>query len=102
MAEVYFYDIEARISQNLAAANNRIYAAVAWFTNQTLFNDLMSALKRKVEVKVLILDDLLNRNEFGLDFGILATNGASIKMINDKTAIMHNKFCIIDNKVITW
>lgn len=74
--------------------------AVAWFTNNILFDELIKARRREVEVKVLILDDILNRNEFGLDFGELVKMGADVRFANPQKT-MHNKFCIIDDDVYT-
>lgn len=101
MIQVYFDNIEDIISQQITSSKKKIIVAVAWFTNHRLLNDLLCATKRNVELKVVILDDILNRNEFGLDFGLLAHNGADVRFANSKSGIMHNKFCVIDDKVIT-
>ena len=101
MTESYFDNIETIISQNLNSADSRIYIAVAWFTNQRLFDCIIRALQRKIEVKILILDDILNRNEFGLDYGIIVNNGGQVNFSKMDGNTMHNKFCIVDNKVIT-
>ena len=101
MTQVYFNNIETQIASCVSSANKRVYVAVAWFTNQVLFNCLQTALKRSVEVKVLLLDDILNRSEFGLDFGMLESNGAEVCLAESTKGLMHNKFCIIDDKVIT-
>ena len=85
----------------LNSSQNSISVAVAWFTNQLFFDSLIVALNRNVAVKILILDDILNRNEFGLDFGILTKLGAKIRFAKSNLGTMHNKFCIIDNTVIT-
>lgn len=101
MGQVYFDNIEQIISSLISSAEKRVHVAVAWFTNKSLFDELLIALQRDIDIKVLILDDVLNRNEFGLDYGILANNGANIRFASSQKGIMHNKFCIIDNKVIT-
>ena len=101
MTQVYFDDIDKRISVSIDSAEKRVYVAVAWFTNNSLFEALLNAAQRKVKVKVLILDDILNRNEFGLDFGVLANHGASVKFSYDAMRTMHHKFCVIDDMVIT-
>ena len=101
MQKVYFENIESVLSTNITSAENRIYIAVAWFTNVVLFNKLLDALKQNVEIKVLILDDLLNRNEFGLDFGTLSNQGAEVRFTIPSNGTMHHKFCIVDDKVIT-
>lgn len=97
----YFEDIEKHIMSRLNSSHNIIFVAVAWFTNQLLFGGLMDALKKNVSVKILILDDILNRNEFGLDFGILTKLGAEVRFAKPDCGTMHNKFCIIDDMVIT-
>ena len=101
MIQAYFNNIEAQIASFVSSANKRVYVAVAWFTNQVLFNCLQTALKRSVEVKVLLLNDILNRSEFGLDFGMLESNGAEVCFAESAKGLMHNKFCIVDDKVIT-
>ena len=101
MGHVYFENIENVIFSAISVAEKRIYIAVAWFTNRILFEELNNALQRNVEIKVLILDDILNRNEFGLDFGLLVNNGADIRFASSQKGIMHNKFCVIDDHVIT-
>lgn len=101
MLSVYFENIEKIIIQQIATSKKKIFVAVAWFTNHVLFEELILAKKRNIEVKILILDDILNRNEFGLNFGLLAINGADIRLANSNEGTMHNKFCIIDEKVIT-
>lgn len=101
MTESYFDNIQEVIENHISSANNMICVAVAWFTNDVLLKALTDALKRKVKIKVLILDDILNRNEFGLDYGFLINNGAAVNFANSKSGTMHNKFCIVDNVVIT-
>lgn len=101
MIQTFFNNIETNIVRTIASAEKRIYVAVAWFTNQFLFDALIDALRKNIEVKVIVLNDLVNRNEFGLDFGILIEKGADVKMALSNKGLMHHKFCIIDNKVIT-
>lgn len=101
MVNVFFKDIEDIITAYVKNANIRIYVSVAWFTNEKIFCQLLESLKHKVEIKVLILDDLLNRNEYGLDFGILSNQGADIRFAVPINGTMHHKFCIVDDKVIT-
>jgi len=85
----------------MSIAEKRIFVAVAWFTNSRLFDGLTFALERNVEVKIIILDDILNRSEFGLDFEGLSKLGAEVRFAKSNKRTMHNKFCIIDNMVIT-
>ena len=97
----YFEEIEKQIISKISSSQSSVFVAVAWFTNQLLFDSLTDAIKNNVAVKVLILDDILNRNEFGLDFGVLSKLGADVRFARSDSGTMHNKFCIIDNMVIT-
>lgn len=101
MIHTCFEYIENEINSIINSAEHRIYVAVAWFTNQELFDGIVKAAERNVNIKLLLLDDILNRNEFGLDFGILIEKGVDVRFANDKSGTMHHKFCIIDDKVIT-
>lgn len=101
MVNVYLKDIEDIIIANIKDANTRIYVAVSWFTNERIFNQLLESSNRKVDVKILILDDLLNRNEFGLDFGTLSNHNVEVKFAIPNSGTMHHKFCIIDDKIIS-
>lgn len=101
MTKICFENIEKELSATISIAEKRIFVAVAWFTNSRLLDDLALVLERNVEVKILILDDILNRNEFGLDFGILTKLGADVRFAKKALGTMHNKFCIIDDMVIT-
>ena len=97
----YFEEIEKQIISKISSSQSSVFVAVAWFTNQLLFDSLTDAIKNNVAVKVLILDDILNRNEFGLDFGVLTKLGADVRFAKKALGTMHNKFCIIDDMVIT-
>ena len=101
MTSTSFENIENNLSATISIAEKRILVAVAWFTNSRLYDDLILATERNVEVKILILDDILNRSEFGLDFGVLSKLGAEIRFAKSDKGTMHNKFCIIDDLVIT-
>lgn len=101
MTKICFENIENVLSATISNAEKRILVAVAWFTNSRLFDGLTLALERNVEVEILILNDILNRNEFGLDFGVLSKLGAEVRFARSDKGTMHNKFCIIDNMVIT-
>lgn len=101
MIQSFFYDIETILTAKINKAESRIYIAVAWFTNQALFDSLLNANQREVEIRIILLDDILNRSEFGLEFGILANKGADIRFAVNNSGTMHHKFCIIDNNVIS-
>ena len=97
----YFEKIEELLTTSISSAKERVYVAVAWFTNNVLLEAIGSALKKGIEIKILVLNDILNRNEFGLDYGIITKLGAEVRLARTDLGIMHNKFCIIDNLVVT-
>ena len=103
MIQSFFENIEERIISRINTSEHSIFVAVAWFTNQLLFDSLIDVikLKKNIDVKILMLNDILNRNEFGLDFGILTKMGADVRFAKSNKGTMHNKFCIIDDLVIT-
>ena len=103
MIQSFFEDIEERIISRINSSEHSIFVAVAWFTNQLLFDSLIDVLKLKknIDVKILMLNDILNRNEFGLDFGVLLKLGAEVRFARSDKGTMHNKFCIIDDFLIT-
>lgn len=101
MIHTYFEHIENEIISSINSSKRRIYIAVAWFTNQTLFDSLLNAAQREIEIKIILLNDILNRNEFGLEFGLLVNKGADIRFAVNNSGTMHHKFCIIDNNVIS-
>ena len=101
MIHTHFEHIENEINSSINSSKRRIYIAVAWFTNQFLFDSLLNAAQREVVIKIILLNDILNRNEFGLEFGLLANKGAEIRFAVNNSGTMHHKFCIIDNIVIS-
>ncbi len=78
MTQAIFDNIEEFISSQRNQAERSISIVVAWFTNNDLYEMLTKAYEKKVDVNVLLLNDILNRNEFGLDFGVLSKQGAEV------------------------
>lgn len=99
MIEAYFSNIEQQIIKKLSVAEHQVFVAVAWFTNEVLFEELLKCLKRGLSVSVIIMDDYINRNELALDFTKFIEAGGMLFFSKGKK--MHNKFCIIDSLLIT-
>lgn len=99
MVEAYFSNIEQQIVRRLSDAKQRVLVAVAWFTNEILFEEIMKCRQRKVPVSIIIMDDYINRNEFALDFSKYINAGGILYLSKEKK--MHNKFCVIDNVLIS-
>lgn len=99
MEKVLFRNIKNNIIDNLNKANKCIYIAVAWFTNDELFKIILNALDKNIHVELILIDDCINRNEFGLDFKLFINKGGHL-FFSTNVKNMHNKFCIIDNALI--
>ncbi len=100
MERVYFSDIGDKILVELSNAKTQVLIAMAWFTNPRLFNGLLECQKRGVYVKLIILDDAINRNDdFGLDFNSLINSHGELCMYDTSCHFMHNKYCVIDNAI---
>ena len=90
-----FQDIEKSILAALDNAQVSIDIAVAWFSNETLFNKLIEKKKQGLDVRVIINKDGINKK-----------HGVDIKQIeakeirSEKGGIMHDKFCVIDNQTV--
>jgi hypothetical protein len=93
--EAHFRDIQDRILAELNNSRVSIRLAMAWFTNDTLFNKLVEKNGEGIDVQLLIYNDEINRIH-GVNITLLdhrlkrATRGGT----------MHNKFCVIDNQVV--
>lgn len=100
--EAIFENIAARIQEEIQKAQKSIYIAVAWFTNKTLFKQLLIKSREGCAIHIIISNDEINNNS-SLDFEQLRKhNGKVYKIGNGDTDLMHNKFCVIDyNTVIT-
>lgn len=93
----YFNDIAKQIKSRLLTAEKSIDIAVSWFTNSELLEPLLLKLKENVDVQLIIVNDTLNINPKGLNFQHFIDNGGKLFLCNP-SELMHNKYCIIDNK----
>ena len=97
--ETHFSDIQSVITIELNKAKWQILVAVAWFTDDLLYNKLEDALKQGITVTLILNDDDINQFS-GLNFEQLVNKGAEIYLYDSKEDIMHQKFCIIDNNIV--
>lgn len=92
--------IQNEIQMELFKAKESIKIAVAWFTNELLLQPLILQLKNGVSVELIINDDEINRGgESSLDFSEYLKAGGILRW-NDSKQLMHEKFCIIDNRIV--
>ena len=97
--EAYFDNIQEIILNHISNAKHSLKIAMAWFTNPLIFNRLLRACNRGVEVTLLINNDLINNRANGLPFNKLIQAGANL-YIAEPPKLIHNKFFIIDDKIV--
>ena len=99
MINVHFNNIRFQILNELENAQKSILVAVYWFTNHELFNILLEKLNDGLAVQLIIHNDYINNRDTGLSFQYLIDKGCKL-YFSDENNPMHNKFCIIDEKVL--
>lgn len=100
MTTAYFSQIKREIIQYIDSSATDICIAVAWFTHRELFQAILRALDRDVRVSAILIDDIINRGPNGLDFTPFLEKGGAIRFMNTRKLLMHNKYCLFDNKVV--
>ena len=93
--EMRFDEIESTIIEKLSSAKYCIWVAMAWFTNEKIYEVLLKKKKEGLNIR-LILDD--NNKNKRLDFSEFEHYYILIE--SKYKNIMHNKFCIIDMKMV--
>ena len=94
--EAIFDSIAERIRIEISNANSSIFIAVAWFTNKTLFIELLNKANEGINISLIVSNDIINKNS-SINYELLNTKNANVyKVGNGSDELMHNKFCIID------
>jgi hypothetical protein len=99
MEKALFKGIKEFIIGKLNKTEKTLHIAVAWFTNDDLFQVVLGLLDRNIQVELILIDDCINRNEFGLNFGQFIAKGGHL-YFSTSHKNMHNKFCVIDEKLV--
>jgi len=90
-------DILLRIKSELRNAKSEILIAMAWFTNQGLYDVIREKLAQNVKVSLVLSDQPDNEK---LDFDSLASQGLELVRIKSVGyGMMNLKFCVIDRNV---
>lgn len=97
--KAYFSGIQDIIVYQIQNAKESLRIAMAWFTNPEIFDALLKACRKGIDVILLINNDLINNRPNGLPFDKLIQNGAQL-YIAESPSLIHHKFCIIDEKVV--
>lgn len=102
MIEHYSYKIQNIIQKELFQAKKSIKIAVAWFTNDLLFQPLLLKLQSGVSVELILNKDEINESEENdIDFSSFLNVGGILHWNKSKT-LMHDKFCIIDDTTVIY
>jgi phosphatidylserine/phosphatidylglycerophosphate/cardiolipin synthase-like enzyme len=97
--QAYFDDdIQPLLLEHIVKAQKSIVAAIAYFTDNAIFEALLLAQKRGVQVALIIANDPINHQSL-LNYGLLAQEGCALYWYPPAT-LMHHKFCIIDNALL--
>ncbi len=98
--EAIFENIAGRIQQEIEKAQQSVFIAIAWFTNNALFNALLSKAKDGCRISLIVSNDQINENSLN-NFDLLNKGGSAVYKIGDgETILMHNKFCVIDHSTV--
>lgn len=100
MLSVYFKNIKKELLSELDNAKESILIAVCWFTDQELYDKLSGKLSNGITVFLIIHNDYINNRKSGLPFQSLINKGCKLYFSEIVNPMMHNKFCIIDKKVL--
>lgn len=99
MENAYFSGIRNRIIPCLNNATKKIQVAMAWFTSNELFEALMNALNRGVDVELILLDNAINYMYYAPDFNEFINAGGKLRIAGPEVGFMHHKFCVIDDSL---
>lgn len=100
MIQAYFSDIKNVILDAIRNSQKNISIAVAWFTQRDLFNEIINSLDRGVNVSVILINDIINRSEHGLDFSLYIQKGGKLCFVDSRKTLMHNKFSLFDEYIL--
>ena len=99
MEKAYFSGIRNRIIPCLNNATKKIQVAMAWFTSNELFEALINALNRAVDVELILLDNAINYMYYAPDFNEFINAGGKLRIAGPEVGFMHHKFCVIDDSL---
>ena len=95
--EILFDGIESRIIEEIRNAKYVIWVAMAWFTNEKIYKELVKKKQEGLSI-TLVLDNNDRNHNSGLDYSVFETY--ELKIPSNYTNYMHDKFCIIDFRTV--
>lgn len=99
MQTAWFSNIKTNIQSYLNNAKNEVVIAMAWFTNNDLFDNIISCLKRGVKVELILLDDAINWQPYAPNFNEFIKAGGVFRIASTDHGFLHHKFCVIDRNI---
>ena len=64
-----------------------------------LFEALINALNRDVDVELILLDNAINYMYYAPDFNEFINAGGKLRIAGSEVGFMHHKFCVIDDSL---
>jgi len=92
-----FEEIQNIIINEVRKAKLLIWVNVAWFTDEQIFNSLIDAKNRGLNVQVITIKDKEKKNPLKFTGLIEVTYGSEYKLGNEN---LHDKFCVIDFETV--
>ena len=90
--------IRAEIMKQISIAESSIKIAMAYFTDNEIFDQLIKANNRGVDIKIILADEETNKKIIENGSDKISSNFKFYKKVISGRGIMHHKFCIIDSK----
>lgn len=95
----YFQDIEQHIIKQIQLSKSRLLVGVAWFTNETIGSEITK--KKGLDIEIVVDDNKINRECRNLiNLQLDGFDISYVKDLNKNYYLMHNKFCVIDNRLV--
>ncbi len=94
--DVVFDEIQNTLIQGIRDAKFIIWAAIAWFTNDAIYKELVAKKNQGLNVRIVVSQEDSNKSMISK----LEENGFDVKVIPKSGYYgcnrMHDKFCIVD------
>lgn len=98
MVTPYFSNIREALLKAFVDAHKSIDIAVAWFTNEQIFDVLLQKIAEGLRVRIVLINDDINHCG-GLCFQSFIDKGGLL-FFGKPGYFMHNKYCIIDESSV--
>ncbi|MFH0999881.1 MAG: phospholipase D-like domain-containing protein [Bacteroidota bacterium] len=97
--QVIFNNIKEKIIENLNQAKFSIYIAVPWLTDKDIKDIILKRAGENISIEIIMLKDDINFEDKEFISSMEQYN-SKLYIYNSSSNLMHNKFCVIDNKIL--